>query len=123
MSLQLVQEDNESLTLNINEVVNLKEVVEGAGELAMREIDPNNFESLVSSDPKLWPPILVTKSTKGYILYDGQHRVKAAKFLKQSTIKAICTTFKDINQLIESAFRANIRHGLPSSMEARGDYC
>jgi len=123
MPVQLLQEDTESFTLNIADVLSLKNIVRGAGVFALREIDPNHVESLVCTDPQLWPPIRVTRTSGGYVYYDGQHRLKAASLLKLETIQATCKTFANINDLIEAAFRANLRHGLPASQETRSDYC
>jgi ParB-like chromosome segregation protein Spo0J len=123
MPLQFVAEDQQNITLSIKDLLSLKDVVKGAGAFAMREIDPGNLESLTCSDPGTWPPISVTKSSAGYIYYDGQHRIEAAKALKLETIQASCKTFTHINDLIEAAFRANLKHGLQASQETRSDYC
>lgn len=100
-----------------------KDVVKGAGTLAMRSLDPLNLESLSCSNPEKWPPIRVTKTSKGYIYYDGQHRIHVAKELKLETIQAECKVFNHINDLVEATFRANLTHGLQSSREPRADYC
>jgi ParB-like chromosome segregation protein Spo0J len=122
-ALQLLKEDQENFTLNIAELHSLKDIAKGAGAFAMREIDPNHVESLVCTNPELWPPIGVTRTNAGYVYYDGQHRLKAATLLKLTTIQATCKTFVNANDLIEAAFRANIRHGLPASQQTRSDYC
>ena len=122
MTLQLLQEDQDNLILNLVDIHSLKDVVK-QGAFAMRAIKPEHIESLCCVDPKLWPPIGVTKTNEGYVYYDGQHRLKAAQLLKLETIPANCKTFKNINDLIEASFRANLRHGLPASQETRGDYC
>jgi predicted transcriptional regulator len=122
-ALQLLQEDQEKLVLPLADLHSLKEVVKGAGAFAMREIDFNHVETLSCTDPQLWPPICVTKTNGGYVYYDGQHRMQAAKLLKAETIQATCKTFPDVNALVEAAFRANLRHGLPASKETRADYC
>jgi ParB-like chromosome segregation protein Spo0J len=122
-ALQLLPEDRETITLNITELHSLKDIVKGTSTLAMRDIDPNHVETLSSIDPQLWPPISVTKTSVGYVYYDGQHRLHAANLLKLETIQATCKTFEDINELIEAAFRANLRHGLPASLKTRSDYC
>src|SRR5262249_51262190 len=85
---QFLQEDKEDFTLNIAEVRSLRDIVKGAGAFAMRELDQSNVESLVCSDPRSWPEILVTKTNMGYVWYDGGHRLHAAKLLGLSTIQA-----------------------------------
>lgn len=122
-TLQLLQEEQENFAMTVAELHSLKEVVKGAGAFAMRELNPDQVESLACTDPQFWPPISVTRTNGGYILYDGQHRLAAAKLLKLDSIRATCKEFQDINSLIEAAFRANLRHGLPASKETRGDYC
>lgn len=122
-ALQLLQDEQENCTVTTAELRSLKEVVRGAGAFAMRELNLDQVESLACTDPQFWPPISVTRTNGGYIFYDGQHRLAAAKLLKLETIRANCKAFQDINGLIEAAFRANLRHGLPASKETRGDYC
>lgn len=122
-TLQLVQEDQENFSVTIADLHSLKEIVRGAGVFAMRELDSAQVESLVCTSPELWPPIGITRTNAGYIYYDGQHRLKAAELLKLTTIQATCKTFGNANDLIEAAFRANLRHGLPASQETRADYC
>ncbi len=123
MSIQLLQEDRENFQLQIADVIPLKDIVKGAGAFAMREIDKSHVELLVCANPQLWPPISVTKTSGGYVYYDGQHRLQAASLLKLEDIQATCKTFANINDLIEAAFQANLRHGLPASQETRSDYC
>src|SRR5262249_24470436 len=93
MPIQFLQEDKENFKLKITDVLPLKNVVKGAGAFALREIDPNQVESLVCTNPQLWPPISVTRTNSGYVYYDGQHRLQAAKLLKLETIQATCKTF------------------------------
>src|SRR5581483_4987693 len=107
MVLELLQDDQENITLNVAELISLKEVIKGAGAFAMRDIDINHVELLTCTGPNFWPPISVTKTNRGYVYYDGQHRLQAAKMLKQPTIRANSRTFENINELIEAAFRAN----------------
>ena len=123
MAFQLLQEERENITLPITGLLSLKDVIKGAGLFAMRPIDANNIESLVCSNPQTWPPILVTKSDRGYIYYDGQHRIEAAKILKRESIQGDCKTFQNVNELIEATFRANLKHGLQASQETKSDYC
>ena len=123
MSFQLLQEDRENFTLKIADVFPLKDIVKGAGAFAMREIDKSHVELLVCANPQSWPPISVTRTNGGYVYYDGQHRLQAAKLLKLEDIQATCKSFANMNDLIEAAFRANLRHGLQASPETRSDYC
>jgi predicted transcriptional regulator len=123
MSLQLLQEDQQNVAIRIKDLVSLKDVIKGVGLLAMRDLDPAHLELFLCSDPATWPPISVTKSNAGYIYYDGQHRIQAGKRFKLETIQANCRTFMNVNDLIEAAFRANLKHGLPASQQTRADYC
>ncbi|MFC5659889.1 ParB/RepB/Spo0J family partition protein [Streptomyces nogalater] len=77
--------------------------------------DERHARRLAESETE-WPPILVHRSTMHVI--DGMHRLRAAKEKGWHSIKA-----EFFDGTAEAAFveavRANIRHGLPLSLEDR----
>jgi hypothetical protein len=77
--------------------------------------DEQHAQQLVESESE-WPPILVHRSTMQVI--DGMHRLRAAK---EKGYPCIRVEFFDGSE--EAAFveavRANIRHGLPLSLDDR----
>jgi hypothetical protein len=120
--MQFQQEDREDITLEIASLTSLKNV-SITGQYAMREIDEQNVQSLVLSDERQWDAILVTRlADRGYVYYDGQHRIEAAKQKGLTTIVGDCRTFRSEDELIDATFQANLRHGLQATLEYRGDY-
>ncbi len=111
------------VVLEIDTLHVLRDYVKNLPVTIMRPINADHLESLVHSDPKSWPPIAVTLTDAGYICYDGLHRIQASKVLKLGTIRAKSTPFKNMNEIIEAAFRANLQHGLRASQTTRSDYC
>ncbi len=121
--LIFLQADQSELVLEIEDLHLLRDYVRNLPVTVMRSINADHLESLVHSDPKSWPPIDVTLTNVGYICYDGQHRIQAAKVLKLGTIRTKPVTFKNVNELIEATFRANLTHGLRASQTTKSDYC
>ena len=121
--LIFLQADQSELVLEIEDLHLLRDYVRNLPVTVMRSINADHLESLVHSDPKSWPPIEVTLTNVGYICYDGQHRIQAAKILKLGTIRTKPVTFKNMNDLIEATFRANLRHPLPASQKTKSEYC
>jgi ParB-like chromosome segregation protein Spo0J len=90
----------------------------------MRPLDESHIDLLSRSDPERWPPILVAlrPNLNRYVVVDGNHRVAAALQANIQLIRATPYDCPDDNRLVETAFRANFRHGLPASVATRGDY-
>jgi transposase-like protein len=121
--LQFLQDTQSDLVLKIDELHSLRDYVMHLPVTVVRAINPDHLESLIQSDPNTWPPIAVTLTNIGYICYDGLHRLQACKVLKTDTIRAKSMNVKDLNQLIDATFHANLRHGLRASRTTRSDYC
>ena len=121
--LQFLKDDKSDMTLTIDEPRLIREYVMHLSVPVMRPLNDKYLDTLMESDQDSWPPILVTLTNDGYICYDGQHRLKAAELLKRGTIRAKSTQFKNLNELIEATFRANLTHGLRASLATRSDYC
>ncbi len=118
---QLIPAEQKTLLLSPAEILSLKEAEIPGGAFAMRELDREHLETLKGSDPREWPHILVTLCSGGYILIDGYHRFAVAKSHGWQ-LKATCLAFENEHQIIEAAFRANLKHGLKASLQTRGDY-
>ncbi len=121
--LQFLQISKADVVLEIDDLQTLRDYVKNLPVTVMRPINADHLESLVHSDPESWPPIAVTLTNVGYICYDGLHRIQASKVLKLATIRAKSTSFKNMNELIEATFRANLQHGLRASQTTRSEYC
>lgn len=117
----LLADEEENLTLHPDDLISLKEARVPGGAFAMRDLDKDQLESLSLSDPATWPPLLVTLCTSGYIVIDGYHRWHTAQEQEWS-LKANCKAYQSENDVVEAAFRANLRHGLKASKESKGDY-
>jgi hypothetical protein len=122
--VELLEEDQEEFLLNLQEIHTLEETDIPDANLARRArgLDEEHIENFVHSDWHTWPPILVTRTDKGYILLDGYHRREATRRRKLMNIKTTCRTFKTQEDVIEAVFRANLTHGKPASAESRSDY-
>lgn len=84
-------------------------------------LDPDHLERLRCSDVADWPPLLVSPvsdEAPGYFIIDGFHRYQVAKERQLQTIR--CTVLPDAGY--EEAFAANLKHGLPLSMQDRKEY-
>jgi hypothetical protein len=114
--------NQEELILTPYDLISLKDAELRGGAFAMRELDPQNLESLMLSDPASWPPIKVTLCIRGYILIDGYHRWQVAKVREIERLSATCEAYASENDVIEAAFRANLQHGLKASSENKSDY-
>ena len=121
--LQFLQDSQSELVLKIEELHTLRDYVKDLPVTVIRPIHAGHLESLVHSDLKTWPPIMVTLTNIGYVCYDGLHRIQACKVLKIETIPARIVTFRNMNEIIEAVFRANLHHGLRASMTTRSEYC
>lgn len=120
--MRLLQHDQKAFRLPLDSIISLEESGISGGAFAMREINQGHVEHLAHSNPAEWPPIKVTKSDMGYILIDGYHRKLAAPQLSLTEILADCKSYSNENDVIEAAFRANLKHGLKASNETRSDY-
>jgi len=84
----------------------------------LKGLEEKHVKLLLTSDPDAWPPLVVTPEEDGYAIVDGFHRYEAAWRLG----------LKDLRCQVKSsagypeAFEANVRHGLPLSLEDRKAY-
>lgn len=116
------ESETREFTAQISELVPLEEAGIPHADLARRPLDKEHLETLILSDPRQWPPILVTKTDKGYVLIDGYHRKEAATDKGLAEIRATCQSYKTEQDIIEACFEANLRHGKPASKESRSNY-
>src|SRR5947199_3836808 len=122
MTQLLECEGSEEFLIRIDELYRLDAARFPDAHLVTRPLDPDHLEALITSDPHQWPPVLVTRTDIGYVLIDGYHRKSAARSKGMVEVRAICKAYKMEMQVVEAAFEANIKHGLPSSKESRSKY-
>lgn len=120
--LELLSDQEDRISLSPYDIISLEDAAIRGGTFAMRELDQQNLESLMLSDPTTWPPVKVTLTTRGYLLIDGYHRWETAKSKHLDRLLANCEPFTNENDVVEAAFRANLHHGLTASAENRSDY-
>jgi hypothetical protein len=84
----------------------------------LKGLEEKHVKLLLSSDPEAWPPLVVTPENGGYAIIDGFHRYEAAKRLGLTEL--ICQLAPSAGY--PEAFEANVRHGLPLSVEDRKAY-
>lgn len=124
MVVTLLEDDQPEFFINLADLHTLEETgFEDAAEIGeQRPIDGYIVETLTFSDPRAWPPILVTKTDIGYVVLDGGHRWEAAKERNMEQIKATSKTFKTEDDVIRAAYTANFLHGNPASKGTRSSY-
>lgn len=84
----------------------------------MKGLVDEHVRLLLSSDPVTWPPLVVTPEKGGCAIIDGFHRYEAAKRLG---LKELACEIKPSAGYPE-AFEANLKHGLPLSLNDRKAY-
>lgn len=99
-------------------------------EFMVRGIDDSNLMSLENSDPKDWPPLLVSierdqmgRQTGRYLVLGGAHRLIAAQSLEVDRLP--CEVVQDRiteTQALLMAYEDNARHGKALTRTERQDY-
>jgi DNA-binding MarR family transcriptional regulator len=123
--VKLLPEENPGFVVKLSDLHDLEAVgllTTKEARRARREIDQNHIYQLVLSDPDEWPKIIVTRTDAGYVVIDGYHRWEAARKKKMQELQAECKPFADVNAVIEAVFRANMKHGLKSSVANMSNY-
>jgi ParB-like chromosome segregation protein Spo0J len=92
---------------------------------ARNRLDPQHIERLRNSDPKTWPPLLVTSHPDRpgfYLVIDGAHRFEAGKQLGNGTrVTAFPCVVRDSLGYADS-FEANRAHPLTLSTTERRQF-
>jgi ParB-like chromosome segregation protein Spo0J len=120
--IEIINEARSSLLIPIDELIHLREAGIPNAEMAERELKLERIESLKARDPEEWPAILITRTSIGYIVVDGYHRIAAALALGKKKIQAEVRPFPTLNEMVEAAWIANRDHGEPLSQESRSAY-
>lgn len=122
MSVSLLSGQDVIMPLEVRSLLTLEEAGFTDGNTALRDLDKDHVEHLIASSLNDVPPIVVAHTTRGYAVVDGYHRWEAAKELEMPTISAKVQSFQSENDVIDAAFQANIKHGLPLGKEMRNQY-
>ena len=121
MQAMIYQGSGFEIEIRIDAVISLDKVFEYGG-FAMRDVDKEHIARLVETKLEGVPAIQVANTNKGYVLIDGRHRYEAARQLKKQTVRAIEGTYASEDEIIEAAFQANLKHGIPLDSEGRANY-
>jgi hypothetical protein len=126
MAVELLEEDRE-FAVNIADLHDIEETGFSHVELARqgRQIDWSHVDDLINSDISKWDPILITKTSIGYVLLGGYHRREAAKKRKRpqvTELRAICKTFTAERDVINAVFEDNARTGLKPGAQTKSDH-
>ena len=108
--------------LPLDQLQDLRQVGFQYGGEAMRDLNKEHIEHLVASNLQGIPPIEVVHTNNGYAILDGYHRVEAAEILGYTSLPARIRSYEDEDAVIDTAFRANFKHGLPASHKDRAAY-
>jgi hypothetical protein len=84
----------------------------------LKGLEEKHLKLLLTSDPDAWPPLVVTPREDSYAIVDGFHRYEAARRLGLRDL--LCQVRPSAGY--PEAFAANIKHGLPLSLEDRKAY-
>jgi len=79
-TMDLIASSNKKAEIVIGSIIPLHESGMEGVKVVSRKIDEKNLQSLLYAEGA-WPPIKVQKTSDGYILVDGHHRLKAAQLL------------------------------------------
>lgn len=108
--------------LPLDQLQDLEQVGFQYGWQAMRDLNKEHVEHLVASNLQGIPPIEVVHTNNGYAIVDGYHRVEAAETLGCTSLPAHIQSYEDEDAVIDAAFCANLKHGLPASHKDRTAY-
>jgi DNA-binding MarR family transcriptional regulator len=120
--IEIINEARSSVLIPIDDLIHLREAGIPNAEMAERELLLERIESLKARPIEEWPAILITRTSIGYIVIDGYHRIAAALALGRKKILAEIRPFPNLNEMVEEAWRANRDHGQPLSAESRSAY-
>jgi ParB-like nuclease domain len=94
-------------------------------------IDAAHLDGLLCDHHSTYPPIHVAKlgGDKPYVVVDGYHRLAAALQQQAETIKAVVVHTEELPEeepvpdiVLKASYEANLKHGLPLSVDARKNY-
>jgi len=122
MHVTLVQAQETQAQVNVAQLKSLQDAGLDAASLLMRELDQEHLAHLVESNPDEWVSITLVRTSIGDVIIDGYHRVAASIALKRPTIAAIYKNYPDEKAVIDAAFQANLKHGLPANDRSRTIY-
>lgn len=76
------------------------------------------YTEAMTSNAK-FPPIVVAKTSHGYLVIDGNHRVAAARLAGKTSLAAYVITDATERQIHVLTFDANTKHGMPTTADER----
>jgi predicted XRE-type DNA-binding protein len=120
--IEIINEAKSSVLIPIDKLIHLREAGIPHAEVAERELKLERIESLKARDPEEWPLILICRTSIGYLVIDGYHRIRAALELGMKKIRAEVKPFANLEEMVETAWTANRDHGEPLSQESRSAY-
>lgn len=120
--IEIINETRSDVLVPIDDLIHLREAGIPNAEMAERELKLERIESLKARVVEEWPAILITRTSIGYIVIDGYHRIAAALALGRKKILAEIRPFANLEEMVEAAWIANRDHGEPLSAESRSAY-
>ncbi len=120
--IEIINEERSSMLIPIDDLIHLREAGIPNAEMAEREPKLERVESLKARPVEEWPLILITRTSIGYLVIDGYHRIRAARELGMTKIQAEVRPFVSLEEMVETAWTANRDHGEPLSAESRSAY-
>lgn len=127
MTVELLQDVGNVYDVPLNTLISLEKAGFEDGGWCYRGIDEEHVDHLAESEMSEWPPLEIVKVrlATGNVLnavIDGNHRWQAAARKKAPTIRARAGSYASEDEVIEAAFRANLKNGRNASTENRSEY-
>lgn len=113
-------------TINLASLISLDDAGFEDGCLCYRGLDQDHVGHFMMADMASWPALdVVNVNVAGqmrHAVIDGYHRWEAARLLKAPTISVRAGSYASENEVIEAAFRANLKNGRQVTTGERSDY-
>lgn len=113
---------NKDVALPLDKFIKLDECEIPNAKICIRELDENHLESIIELEANELPPVEIVLVKNGAILLDGYHRFERAKRKGETTLNAISRTYTSEYDVLNFAFSANLKHGLPANKLSRTTY-
>lgn len=125
MAVQIYRGAGVPEQVNLTSLISLDDAGFQDSMMCYRGIDMETVEHLVNSDMGEWPALEVVSIGPGpqkYAVINGYHRWEAAKLKKATSIMVVAGNYNSEAEVIEAAFRANLKNGRGASTSERSQY-
>lgn len=126
MTVQMQPGAGEPEIVNLSSLISLEDAGFPDADMCNRGIDEEHVEHLANSNMEEWEALkVVTCNVNGatrHAVIDGNHRWRAAQIMKAPALLVIAGNYASEEEVIEAAFRANMKNGRAASTGERTQY-